>query len=222
MSIRVFLDALRDRNEPLFYFGFICLIAAILCLACVRIIPVQVLGTSAWYKPFKFFLSTAIFVWSMAWYLHYLGTSPGVTAYAWGMIVLLGVEDVYILVQAARGITSHFNVSSPVYAAWWRLMAFAAVSISLWTGFIGIRFFTQTFPELPTYYLWGIRLGFIVFVIFSMEGMAMGARMAHSVGGPDGSAGWPVLNWSKSLGDLRVAHFLGMHALQILDRKSVV
>ena len=44
----------------------------------------------------------------------------------------------------------------------------------------------------------------------------MGARLSHTVGGADGSEGLPVVNWSKKYGDLRISHFLGMHALQII------
>jgi hypothetical protein len=211
-----FINELKLRNETLYYFGLVCLMAAALCLLLIWIKPVQVLGTSAWYKPFKFFLSSAIFVWSMGWYLHYLGNSSSVTLYSWGMIVLFTIENMYIVVQAARGLISHFNVSNSFYSGMWGLMAFAAVGISVCTLIVSIPFFTKSFPELPAAYLWGIRFGLIIFFIFSMEGLAMGARMAHTIGGPDGSPGLPVVNWSKTFGDLRMAHFFGMHALQIL------
>jgi hypothetical protein len=214
--MKLFLETLKARNEPLFYFGLVCLLAAMVCLVLTKFSQTQVAGTSAWYKPFKFFLSSTIFVWSMGWYLHYLGESNAVFWYSIGMILFLGFENIYIIIQASRGQLSHFNVSTPLYASLWSLMATAAVGISVWTAVIGVQFFTNDFPELPTAYVWGIRLGLIIFVIFSMQGLAMGARMAHTVGALDGSPGLPVVNWSKRYGDLRIAHFLGMHALQVL------
>lgn len=216
-----FLDQLRLRNEPLFSFGAICLVAALLCLGLTRLTQTQVMGVNAWYKPFKFLLSTAIFVWSMAWYTHYLGPSRAVVGYAWLIIGLFAFENVYIGWQANRGQLSHFNLSTPLYAGLYGLMAIAAVGISVATAYITVLFFSRDFPHLSPTYLWGIRLGLVLFVLFSMQGLAMGARLTHTVGGPDGGPGLPVVNWSRRYGDLRVAHFLGMHALQVLPLLSV-
>lgn len=211
-----FFDTLKSRNEPLYYFGFICLICAIGCLILTRVTHADVLGTNAWFKPFKFFLSTTIFLWSMAWYLGYLNPSTAIVWYTWGMIAIFVFEDGYVACQAARGQLSHFNVSTPSYATLYSLMGIAATAISLWTAFISTPFFTKSFPDLSPAYLWGIRLGMVLFVIFSMQGLVMGARLTHTVGGADGSLGIPLTNWSKTYGDLRISHFLGMHALQII------
>lgn len=211
-----FFDVLRSRNEVLYYLGLVCLVAALLCIVLIRVTNTDVMGVNAWYKPLKFFVSTAIFVWSMTWYTGYLGKSDAVVWYSWGMVLLFCFEDGYVALMAARGQLSHFNISTPLYAGLYSLMGAGAVGISLWTAYIGLLFFQNDFPNLPLAYVWGIRLGLVIFVIFSMQGLAMGARMTHTIGGENGSPGLPIVNWSRTYGDLRIAHFLGMHALQII------
>jgi NO-binding membrane sensor protein with MHYT domain len=95
-------------------------------------------------------------------------------------------------------------------------MALAASAVTIYTGYVGVLFFKNSFPELPTYYVWSIRFAIILFVIFSFEGFAMGSRLSHSVGALNDNSNWFIVGWSKTVGDLRVSHFIGMHALQVL------
>lgn len=216
-----FIDAVKSRNEVLFFFGLICFIATIAFFALAKTTTNEVSGVNAWYKPFKFSFSTFLYAWTIAWFCAYLPPSTYKPIFFnWSLVILLGFEIIYIAIQAGRGQLSHFNISTPFYSAMFSLMAFAATAVALLTAYMGILFCTQSFPDLPEYYVWGIRIGILVFVIFCFEGFAMGSRMAHTVGGTDGSAGIPILNWSMKYGDLRIAHFIGMHGLQVIPLLS--
>lgn len=211
-----FFTTLKFRNEPLFYFGLLCLFSAVTFLCAARISQIQVAGTNAFYKPFKFALSIGIFSWTMGWYTWYLDRPVQISYYSWTTIALLGFELFYIAFQASRGQLSHYNRSTPFYSFILTIMAVAAIGVTFYTAYIGVLFCIRTFPQLPVYYLWSIRMGIFLFVVFALEGLVMGARGAHTVGGPDGGGGIPVLNWTRKMGDLRIAHFVGMHALQVL------
>jgi NO-binding membrane sensor protein with MHYT domain len=99
-------------------------------------------------------------------------------------------------------------------------MGLAATLVTLYTAYIGALFFTQSFSDLPLYYIWAIRLSILIFVIFSFQGFLMGSRMNHSVGALNDNSNWFIIGWSKTVGDLRVSHFIGMHALQVLPLLS--
>jgi len=210
-----FLYHLKQRNETLFYYGFICLILSLAFLLLTKVTTTQVYNVNAWYKPFKFAFSTFLFAWAMAWYCYYL-PNFNIKLFNWSVIILLGFEIFYIAFQANKGQLSHYNLSTPVYSALYSMMALAASAVTIYTAYVGLLFFTHSFPELPNYYLWAIRFGIILFVIFSFEGFAMGSRLNHSVGALNDNSSWFIIGWSKTVGDLRVAHFIGMHALQVL------
>lgn len=209
------LDELRNRNETLFFFGIFCFAVAAACLLLINTTSTKVAGVNAWYKPLKFALSIGIYTWTMAWYCHYL-SSFNITFFDWANILLFSFELAYITLQAARGQESHFNQSSILYRGLFVGMAIAATLIVLYAGYVGWQFFKSHIQELPAHYLWSIRLAIVIFVIFSLEGFLMGSRQTHSVGANTSSSVLPVTQWNLTSGDLRVAHFVGMHALQII------
>lgn len=210
-----FIQNVKTRNETLFYYGLVCLFFACVFLILSKITSTQVYNVNAWIKPFKFAFSTFLFSWAMAWYCHYL-PSFNINLFNWTVIILLGFEIVYIAIQANKGELSHYNLSTPVYAALYSMMALAASIVTIYTAYVGLFFFTNDIPQLPNYYVWAIRLGIFIFVIFSFEGFVMGSKLTHTIGGEDGGPGIPLLNWSTKFGDPRIAHFIGMHALQVI------
>lgn len=215
--MNTFFTELKTRNKVLFYFGWICLISALVCIVLVFTTHTMVLGINAWIKPMKFFLSTVFFSWTMGWYLFYLNEPRKTSIYNWVLVATLLFELIYIAWQAAKGELSHFNISSAFHGMMFSLMGIVITIITAWTGYITFLFWRKPFPQLKESYLWGIRFGLLLFVVFAFAGGLMAARLSHTVGSVmETTSGLPVLNWSRESGDLRIAHFFGMHALQLL------
>ncbi len=178
--------------------------------------PVTILGVNRWLKPEKFAVSIAIFVWTLAWLLRYLPDRPrAVRAIGWGVSICMLAEMSLIAMQAARGTTSHFNHETAFDAVVFIVMGAMIGLNTVLMVWVAALFFKRV-PGLPPAYLAGIRWGLAIFLLASAEGGGLVAHGAHTVGAPDGGPGLPLVNWSSQYGDLRVAHFIGMHALQIL------
>jgi hypothetical protein len=215
-----FISTLKAKNELLFIFGLVNFIFASLFVLLSQVTSIEVSGTNAWYKPLKFALSIGIFSWTIAWFMSYLPQDKSIQIMSWLIVLMLGFEILYIGIQAGRGQLSHYNLSTPIYGGLYVLMAFAATVVSFITLVLAIRFFQVPLPELPDYYIWSIRAGLILFFIFSLEGFVMGANLSHTIGASSSGKVIPFLNWSREYGDPRVAHFVGMHALQVLPIAS--
>lgn len=207
---------LKSRNEPLFYFGLANMGLAALFTMLSIATSMEVAGTNAWYKPIKFALSIGIYAWTLGWLMADLPPGRDVEIATWLIVILLGPELLYIAFQAGRGQLSHYNLSTPLYANMYTVMAVAATLVSFLTLYIAIKYFQPLATDLPDYYVWAVRLGCLLFFVFSLEGFVMGSRLSHTIGAADGGPGLPFLNWSRQFGDPRVAHFIGMHALQVL------
>lgn len=211
-----FLIELEKRNPILYYFGWLYFIGGIVSIIMTQTSGTIVLGINAWIKPMKFFFSIWLFCWTMGWLLAYLNNKARVRIYTWVVVVVMIIEQVIITWQAANGRLSHFNISTPFYQSLFIFMGIAISTLTAWTGVIGYYFFKQRQFDIPIPYVWGIRLGIVLFVVFAFEGGVMASLLSHTVGAPDGGSGLPVFNWSNQYGDLRVAHFIGIHSLQAL------
>ncbi|MBY0535339.1 MAG: hypothetical protein K2P88_05760 [Chitinophagaceae bacterium] len=211
-----FLSQLKQRNKLFFYYGLFSFIGCFIMMMLYQQQPFIVAGANAWAKPFKFFLSIAVLCWTMGWLLHELNEPKKVRMYTIMSVVMMTIELVIITWQAANGRLSHFNQSTPLYGALYALMGVAILTFTCWTAYITFLFFKLKSDTITPNYLLSIQLGLLFFVIFSFEGGVMSAFNKHTIGGNDGSPGIPLLGWSYYLGDLRVAHFFGIHSLQVL------
>jgi hypothetical protein len=212
-----FIAEVYRRSPALAATGWLMLAASVVMLCIAPFDARKITGINPWIKPLKFTISITIFVWTLAWFLDYLSHKRWATRLiGWGVSFVFVVEIFCIILQAARGTTSHFNVKTPFAAAVFSTMGLMIALNTVLVLLTLVLFFGRTRTELPPAYLWGIRLGLSLFLLASVEGMTMIAQFAHTVGQPDGGPGLPIVNWSTRAGDLRVAHFLGFHALQLL------
>jgi hypothetical protein len=211
-----FIAELHQRNNVLAWYGWLTLLGGIICLILSKTTSLQVNNINAFVKPAKFFLSTWILCFTIGWIGYELHQPNVIKLYNLVTIVVMSFELIVITWQAANGRLSHFNTDKPSYSILFSLMGVAITIFTLHTAYLGYLFFKIDNLHIPAGYLWGIRLGILLFVVFAFEGGVMGAKLQHTVGAMDGSEGIAFLNWSKHYGDLRIAHFLGMHSLQLL------
>ena len=211
-----FIQELHARNPLLFSVGVAHIVLLLVMLVIAPFDGRQVMGINPWIKPMKFAASIAIYLLTMSWLLHELPLGDKVKRRVnWAIAGTLIIEIVLITMQAARAVTSHFNNTTAFDSAVFGVMGASIAFNILVAAYVALKFW-KTEAKIPAPYLWGIRIGLTIFVLASLEGFAMVGHSAHSVGVPDGGPGLPVVNWSTTGGDLRVAHFFGMHALQVL------
>jgi hypothetical protein len=176
-----------------------------------------ILGINAWIKPAKFLISITALLWTLAWFMP--ETAPDEVKRAlvrWTVAGAMLIEIALIGMQAWRGTTSHFNAGSAFDLAVFNIMG-AAITVSSIAVVLFLWIIRRDTPSSRAGYLWGIRIGVGLFILASvLPGFLMVANNGHSVPGPDGGPGLPVVNWSVEFGDLRTAHFFGMHAMQAL------
>jgi hypothetical protein len=172
-------------------------------------------GQNVWIKPIKFTLSFSLYFITLGWLLSYLPASRSVTRIAWITSLAILFEAPILILQAARGVPSHFNTSTPGDTALFYLMgaaAFTQVGMLAWSLLI----YHRSPVALPPLVAQGVRVGMATLLLGMLPGLAMIALNQHSVGFDDAGANLPILRWNTAGGDLRIAHFLGLHALQIL------
>ena len=195
-------------------------------------------GAPAWIKPMKFAISIVLYTGTLAWMLSFVEGHPRLVRWIGGLTALgFLVELVGIFVQAGRGVSSHFNVGTAFDATIFSLMGTFVMVIWLMTVVTAVLLMRQKIENRP--FAWALRLGLLVTAVGSILGFMMtqptsdqlsamqaGEQVtivgAHSVGVEDGGAGLPFVGWSTEGGDVRPAHFVGLHALQLIPLLGIV
>lgn len=231
-KLRQLVGLISEGSRPLalLALGSLGLLAVTAVLMLVD--PRQLGGAPLWLKPAKFAASIALSAATLALLLRHIHLPARGGRRAVALIVVFAtLELVIITIQAARGVASHFNAASTLNMVLFSAMGIGIVIFTIAIGYIAFVAFRQRFADRALG--WGIRLGFAVMLFGSaiaflmpratpaqVESLRAGRPTpmvgAHAVGVPDGGPGLPITKWSTEGGDLRVPHFIGLHALQIL------
>lgn len=195
--------------------GLLHLLAVVPALVAMQVDDRTLFGIDVWIKPTKFLLSIGIYLVTLAWLLPRVEIGRVVRAVLrWTFIVTMVGEATLIAMQSWRGVPSHFNETTPFDAAVFGVMG-GLIAVNTVAAFVLLVFFlVSPRPTLPRAVLSGVRFGLLLFLLASGVGGMMVNQSAHAVGVPDGGPGLPFVNWSTEAGDLRAAHFIGLHALQ--------
>jgi hypothetical protein len=194
----------------------------------------DILGTPTWVKTFKFAVSMLLYGSSLLWLV---GLTKSRIVLVAGQLIgfLMSFELVLIIIQGFRAQPMHFNYSGGFDTQLWQMMGMTIQFVMLAFVVLIVRVW-QKLRETPVV-TWAIRLGLVLTLLGFFQGSLMtqgtpeqitakigGQNIsligAHTVGNPsltpDGGTGLPLLGWSTQYGDLRVGHFIGTHALQVI------
>ncbi|MET7992942.1 hypothetical protein ABZU76_18825 [Amycolatopsis sp. NPDC005232] len=218
------------RPSTLFAAGLV--VTALACVVAMVVDQRTVLGAPVWAKLLKFAISGALYFFTWGWLVSLLPRFRRTAHVATTVvIVLFAAEYVVMVFQAVRGRPSHFNNATPLDNTLFQLMGGMVATIWIATLVLTVLLMFTRLEDRATH--WAVRTGAVI----SLIGIGLGALMtgptaaqrqelnatgvsalvgAHSVGVPDGGPGLPILGWSTTGGDLRIPHFTGMHALQLL------
>jgi hypothetical protein len=204
------------------------LLAAAALTGVAALVDDRMLGHfGVWMKPLKFQLAMAVQTATIAWALSHLDAATRQRAMPQGVWLLwlaaVLFEACYITLQGGRGVPSHFNRLTALESALGTVMAVGASVLVLVTTWVGIWALVQARRAQWPPLLLSIGLGFVLGgVLAGVSGGAMGPRGYWPQPLAEPVQWMPVTGWVLSQTDLRIAHFVGLHQMQLLPAVALV
>ena len=212
-----------QRRHPLLWGTALFFAFLILPTLAAYLIEARTLyGVNVWMKPLKFEVSLALYFGTLAWFAGYFAEGRWQSrTVRWFTVVAVAAalfEQGYMMFQAARGRASHFNDATIFESVMFALMGLGAVALSMLSLVYAVVLARGARPDLAPAFRLSVILGLaLTFVLGVGAGVAISLNDSHWVGvAPSDAGGIPIFGWSREGGDLRVAHFFGIHAMQTI------
>jgi hypothetical protein len=167
-----------------------------------------------WVKPMKFMAATALFGFSTVWVLKIANSNvEQADVFRWisALIVLTSFFEVaYISLQASLGLASHYNNSDAFHALMFAVMGLAEVGLVTSHAWLDWEIWKEQSEGGLNVVTLGVILGLLLtFVLSVLSGFLLGGHQ------PPAGQGLPLVGW-HFYKDSRPAHFLGVHAQQLI------
>ncbi|GAA2831679.1 hypothetical protein [Kribbella solani] len=194
----------------------------------------EILNESVWLKPFKFGISFVIYGATLAWLLSKLRKARRLGWLTGTVFALTGIVDVgFIAIQGARGTFSHFNTNTDTFnQVGQKIFASGVFGLFGASLVVAIMLLFQRIGDAPlnrairtgiALATAGMALAFYLvganqdkYQVSDASGHPVTLAGSHGIGVEPGGPGMPLTNWSTVGGDLRIPHFVGLHAIQVL------
>ncbi|WP_330180916.1 hypothetical protein OHB26_31650 [Nocardia sp. NBC_01503] len=231
------VSATRRMHRPLLAMTVVMAGLALFSLCAMAFDDRMLLHESVWLKPLKFAVAFVLYAFTLAWLLSFPHRGQRLTWWMGTIFAITGVLDVgFIVMQAARGTFSHFNTETDAFNVIGQQVFMTGVpGLFLANLVIAVALSWQRVTDRPL--TRAIHAGLAI----AVAGMAVAYAMGYSgkqqatdayghpielaaghtfeAGQPpvrDGVGAMPITHWSTTGGDLRIAHFLGLHGIQVL------
>lgn len=217
------LGELRRANPAMWNTGLLLLAMCAVCIALTQLDPRQFNGIDVWIKPAKFFGSIGLHLLTLTAALLLLPeqtrASRKMRTIATVMAGLMIYDTFYIAFRAARAEASHYN-ETLLGLLGYAVMGVAAIAVMLFGAWIGRLVLRQGPATLLARAVgWAFIIATPLTIITAGTMTAIGS---HWVGGDQTDAtGLPFFHWSTTGGDLRPAHFLSLHLMQIVPAAAL-
>ena len=206
------------RQGTLAMYGIAMLAMSVVALI-LQVIDPRLLesGVNVWVKPAKFFSSVGIFALTAAWFFGHVRPERRNSRLMRATVAVLIASGTFELVwiswQGAHGLESHFNNDTPFHSMMYSLMGLGAVLLLGTTLPLAWEIARRPAEHLRRDFVAAVVIGLVLtFLLGGILGGHMSAQAGHSVGAEGGRT--LLFGWNRSGGDLRIAHFFGIHAEQ--------